>query len=175
MTKVARDPFEGFACKLGDVVIRSGGDEAWLAGAMVLAEDAPVAAVFIAPEAGADRAVYARAKDAALVWMAAADDAVSSGAEPPSVVEIGTVRFERQRRLPLRVQRLGSGTPDVGERAIVAEYTAAGGERLVMLIGSGGRRAWRGFALEPGMYDVLPGGATDVAAGVEDRDVRKSK
>jgi hypothetical protein len=170
----ARDPFDGFACKLGDVVIRAGGEEAWLAGAMVLAEDAPVAVLFIAPEAGADRAVYVRAKDSTLVWMAAADDAIV-GAEPPSVIELGTTRFERQRRLPLRVERVGSGTPDVGDRAIVAEYAASGGERLVMILGTAARRAWRGLPLEQGMYDVLPGGATDVTAGVEDRDVRKSR
>src|SRR5439155_880129 len=58
--KPARDPLDGFACKLGDVIIRAGGDEAWLAGALVLAEDAPVAVLFVAPEAGSDRAVRAR-------------------------------------------------------------------------------------------------------------------
>ena len=47
------DPLAGFPCKLGDVLTRTAeGDEAWLAGALVLEEDKPVAAIFIAPNYG---------------------------------------------------------------------------------------------------------------------------
>jgi len=112
VTKPARDPFDGFACRLGDVIVRAGGEEAWLAGALVLAEDAAVAAIFIAPEARRDRVVYARVRDAALVWLTpVSEEVIITGTEPPSVIEIDTARFERQRRLPLRVERVGSGTP----------------------------------------------------------------
>jgi len=157
VTKPARDPFDGFACRLGDVIVRAGGEEAWLAGALVLAEDAPVAAIFIAPEARRDRVVYARVRDAALVWLTpVSEEVIITGTEPPSVIEIDTARFERQRRLPLRVERVGSGTPDVGERVILAEYTASGGERLILLVGAV-RRAWRGSVLEQGDVRSLPG------------------
>ncbi len=155
----ARDLLEGFACKLGDVIIRAGGDEAWLAGALVLAEDAPVAVLFVAPDAGSDRAVLARARGEALLWLSPlGPDEIVTGAEPPSAIEHGATRFDRVRRLPLRVERIGSGTPDVGDRVLFAEYTASTGERLVILIGAGAPRAWRGVALEEGMYDLLPGG-----------------
>jgi hypothetical protein len=155
-----RDPFEGFVCRLGDVVIRAGGDEAWLAGALVLAEDAPVAILFVAPEAGGDRAVLARGRgDAMLAWLSPlAKGDVVMGAEPPSAIELGTTRFDRVRRLPLRVERVGTGAPDVGDHVIFAEYAASDGDRLVVLVGAGEPRAWRGSALEEGMYDVLPGG-----------------
>jgi hypothetical protein len=153
-----RDPFDGFACRVGDVIVRAGGDEAWLASALVLSEDAPVCAIFVAPEAGGDRAVFVRRGDATLVWLEAIDPAVIlTGAEPPSVIEHGTTRFDRTRRLPLRVARVGDA-PDIGERAVLAEYAAPSGERLVVCIGASARLAWSGVALETGMYDRLPGG-----------------
>jgi hypothetical protein len=157
--KVARDPFESFAVKLGDVVMRAGGDEAWLAGALVFSEEVPAAALFVAPDAGGDRAIYARpSPNDALVWLSPlAAGEVLTGAEPPTTIEHAGLRFERARRLPLRVARVGTGAPDMGERAIVAEYEAGGGERLLVVVGAQ-TRAWRGAALEPGMYDVLPSG-----------------
>jgi hypothetical protein len=156
------DLYESLPCRLGDVVIRAGGDEAWLAGALVFSEDAVVAAMYVAPEAGKDRGVYVRSRPAeALTWMEPlAAGEIVTGQEPPTSVEHDGVRFERTRRLPVRVERAGTGAPDVGDRAILAEYSAAGGERLVIVVGASPARAWRGFLLEPGMYDVLPGGKT---------------
>ena len=155
-----------FPCQLGDVVLRAMGGEAWLAGALVFSDDAPTAVLFVAPEAGGDRAIFARARpEATLAWLeplsAEAVAAVGGGpgGEPPTTLEHDGTRFERIRRLPVRVARAGSGAPDVGDRAILAEYAAAGGEQLVMLVGSALPHAWRGAALAPGMYDVLPGGA----------------
>ncbi len=157
--KPTRDPLAGFACRLGDVVIRAGGDEAWLAGALVLAEDAPVVVLFVAPDAGKDRAVLARARGEALLWLSPlGPDEIATGAEPPSAIEHGATRFDRLRRLPLHVERVGTGTPDVGDRVVFAEYAASSGERLVLLVGACAPRAWRGVALEEGMYDLLPGG-----------------
>lgn len=159
----ARDPFAGLACRLGDVVVRPGGEEAWLAGALVLAEDATVAVLFVAPEAGRDRAVLARARgDAGLVWLdPLASGEIATGAEPPSTLEHQTTRFDRTRRLPLRVERHGTGTPDVGALVVFAEYSSPSGERLVLLVGGGATRAWRGVALAPGTYEVYPGDAIE--------------
>lgn len=157
----AKDPFESFAVKLGDVVMRTGGDEAWLAGALVFSEEVPTAALFVAPDAGGDRAIFARpSPDDALVWLSPLPAGeVATGAEPPTTLEHAGVRFERARRLPVRVARAGTGAPDMGERAIVAEYHGAGAERLLVVVG-GQTRAWRGALLEPGMFDVLPSGKT---------------
>jgi hypothetical protein len=149
-----------FPCQLGDVVLRVGEDEAWLAGALVLSEESVLAAVFVAPDAGGDRAVVAKPAPAQEIVWAAPIDAASLGAsdEPPGVLEHEGERFERSRRLPVRVHRLGSGAPDLGATAVLAEYAAASGERVLWLKGHGKPHAWRGVVLDPGTFDVLPGG-----------------
>jgi hypothetical protein len=141
------------------VIIRHGGGEAWLAGALVFAEEVPIAALFVGPDAGGERAVLVHAQPSTtMAWLEPlGSGAVVVAGEPPSALEHGGVRFERVRRLPVRVERVGSGAPDVGARAIVAEYAGAGSERLVVVAGEA-VRAWKGTALEDGMYDVLPGG-----------------
>jgi hypothetical protein len=151
-----------FPCQLGDVILARAGDEAWLAGALVFRERLPMAVLFIAPDAGGDRAVYARpSPHSSLVWMSpVSPDALVLGREPPSAIELGQERFDRKRRLPFRVERLGTGAPDVGDEVIVAEYDAATGERLLIVVGTSGARAWKGRSLEEGTYDVLPGKGT---------------
>ncbi len=163
--KAAGVDWSSFPCKLGDVVLRAGGDEAWLAGALVFSEDLPVAALFIAPDVGGDRGLFVRPSPASMIWLAPlGPDEVKLTGEPPSVLEQGGERFERTRRLPLRCERVGSGAPDVGDSVIVAEYTSAAGETLLVLAtslvssGGGATRAWRGQKLEEGTYDVLPSG-----------------
>jgi hypothetical protein len=160
------DPFVGFACKLGDVVVRRfEGDEAWLAGALVLAEDRPIAALFIAPDAQGERAVFVCAASPTLTWlMPLATGQVAVVGEPPSAIEHAGTRFRRTRRLPVRVERVGSGVPNVGGRAIVGEYAGSGFERIVVVIGSDGSLAWRGVSLSEGQYDVLPGGQATLQA-----------
>jgi hypothetical protein len=152
--------FADLPCKLGDVVIRAGGEEAWLAGAVVFSEQHLVSALFVAPDAGKDGAVYARPRPSPqLLWLEAiAPGDLILGAEPPTSVEHAGVRYERARRLPVKVERYGAGAPDVGEQVIVAEYTSQGFERLLVVTGAGTVRAWAGTALEEGMYDVLPAG-----------------
>lgn len=83
------DVFTAFPCRLGDVLVRRvERDEAWLAGALVLSEDRPVAALFIAPEAVQDRAVYARAARSEVAWLAPmATGALAPRGEPPSAME----------------------------------------------------------------------------------------
>jgi hypothetical protein len=155
-----RELLAGFACKLGDVVLRSAErDEAWLAGALVFLEDKPVAALFSAPEAGGDRAIFVRAaRGAGIAWLAPlAPGALVVPKEPPHALELDGVRFERARRLPVDVKRIGTGSPDVGGRAVVAEYSGPSGARLVVVAGANAALAWKGTALAEGEYDVLPG------------------
>jgi hypothetical protein len=154
----AVDPLADFPCHLGDVVMIHGVDEAWLAGALVFYEKVPAAALFFAPEAGGDRALFVRPKpSSSIVWLSPlADDEVTVGPEPPSTLEHKGDRFERLRRLPLRVERVGTGAPDVGDQALVVEY-ASGGERLLVLVAAGKPRGYRGHVLEEGTYDLLPG------------------
>lgn len=148
-----------FPCQLGDVVLRTGGDEAWLAGALVLYEgDAPAAALFVAPESGGDRVVLARPSSTELLWLAEEKGVVVALGDPPTALEIGTDRFERRRRLPLRAERAGTGAPDLGPDVIFAEYTGLGDDHLVVLATKTASRAFRGPALGAGSYDVLPGG-----------------
>jgi hypothetical protein len=155
------DPLAEFVCKLGDVVVRRfEGDEAWLAGALVLAESRPVAALFVAPDAQGERAVFVHAASGtAPVWLTplAADEVALSGDPPPAIEHAGT-HFQRTRRLPVLVERIGSGAPDVGDRAVVGEYAGSGAERMLILVGTRASLAWRGVSLTEGQYDVLPGG-----------------
>lgn len=151
----------GFPCQLGDVLIRLTGEEAWLAGGLVLSEDVPVAALFVAPDAKQDCVIYVRPppKDA-VFWLEPLDPgAVLVAGEPPSSVEHGGVRFDRARRLPLRPRRIGVGAPDVGDAVLVAEYNSAGSERLLVLKATSGvTKAYRGVELEPSMFEVIPSG-----------------
>jgi hypothetical protein len=151
----------GFPCQLGDVLMRLTGEEAWLAGGLVLSEEAPVAALFVAPDAGHDCAIYVRPQPReAVYWMQPLDPgAILVGGEPPSSVEHGGIRFDRVRRLPLRPKRIGVGAPDVGDAVVLAEYASAGSERLlVMRSTSGTSHAYRGEELEVSAYEVIPSG-----------------
>jgi hypothetical protein len=165
-----RDPSDGltgFVCRLGDVVVRRlEGDEAWLAGALVLAEDRPMAALFIAPDAGAGRAVLVPGPaQTTLTWLTPiAAGQVTLGGEPPRALEHAGTRFERTRRLPVRVRRVGTGAPEVGPSAVMGEYAAAGLERLVVVVGSEAALAWRGVSLSEAEYEVLPGGPSNLGA-----------
>ena len=152
---------EGFLCQLGDVLTRETGEEAWLAGGVVLSEDIPVAVLFVAPDAGHDIALYVRPHPrSSLFWLEPLDpSAVLVGGEPPSSVEQGGIRFDRTRRLPLRVKRIGAGAPDVGDEVTVAEYASAGADRLLVLKATNGTvRAYRGLELEAGTYEVIASG-----------------
>ncbi len=163
----ASDPFAALPCKLGDVLVRVvERDEAWLAGALVLEEDHPVAALFVAPEAGGDRAVFARdAPGSGVTWLwplPAGDPPLTK--EPPHALEHGGAHYERARRLPVRVARHGSGAPNVGDRAVLAEYSGPGAQRIVVVAGTERTIAWKGVALSPADYDVLPGGGAQADA-----------
>lgn len=150
----------GFPCQLGDVVMRTTGEEAWLAGGLVLSEEVPVAALFVAPDAGTDCAIYVRpSPHESVFWLMPLDaNAVLVGGEPPTSVEHEGIRFERVRRLPLRPKRVGKGAPDVGEAVVVAEYASSGSERLLVMKSGTGARAYRGVELDPALYEVIASG-----------------
>jgi hypothetical protein len=155
------DPLAGFVCALGDVITRRvEGDEAWLAGVLLFEEERPVAALFIAPEARGDRAVLVPGPaQTTLAWLAPLPpgEVVLSG-DPPRAIEHAGTHFERTRRLPVHVRRLGTGAPEVGSTAVFGEYVALGMDRLVVVAGSVTSLAWRGIALSESDYEVLPGG-----------------
>lgn len=167
-------PWDRFACRLGDVVVREDGAEAWLAGALVLSEDAPAAVLFVAPEAKADRAVLLFAKPSTdLYWLeplpADAWKAPPSS-DPPTSMEIGAEAFERLRRLPYRARREGEGAPDLDGDLILAEYKSMRNEekRVIALFVRGRVRAWSGEKLDVGRCDVLPSGASTGAKSSAD-------
>jgi len=152
---------DAFPCKLGDVVLRGTGEEAWLAGALVLREgDEPAAVLYFSPEAGGDRAVLARPASQEITWLVEEKGVTVPLGEPPTALEAGTDRYERRRRLPLRAERVGTGAPDVGKDVILAEYTGLGDDCLVVLATKDRVVAFRGPSLGAGAYDVLPGKLT---------------
>jgi hypothetical protein len=155
-----------FPCRLGDVVVRTAErDEAWLAGALVFEEQQPVAVLFIAPEAGADRAVWVHEAGDGLTWLSPLNPVeLPLPGDPPMAIEHAGARFERWRRFPARVQRLGSHTPMVGDTAVVAEYIGPGSERIVVVIGAARTSLWRGVTLQNGDFDVLPRGSDDATS-----------
>jgi hypothetical protein len=155
--------WERFPCRLGDVIVHPGGDEAWLAGALVFSEDVAAAVLFVAPEAKSDRAVYVRAKPSGeIFWLAplAADAWTPPPTAPPTSIEIEGEPFERIRRLPFRAARIGEGAPDLGEEILLAEYKSSRSleKRVISISGGGHARAWSGTAIDIGVCDVLPSG-----------------
>jgi hypothetical protein len=164
------DERAGLPCGLGDVVLLSDGQEAWLAGAVLLREVAPradesgdsrrtVAALFVAGGTTGACSVYARPSPRQTldwVWPLAAD-ALALGSEPPSSIELEAERLERVRRVPVEVSSIGEGSPHLGARAILGEYEGGSGARVVVILGVDATAAWRGRRLEEGMYEVLPG------------------
>jgi len=156
------DPFASFPCRLGDVVLASDGEEAWLESAVVFSEETPVLVLFLAPNAGADRAVLARPKPHEdLAWLTAAPnmaDASNWGPseEPPSSLVHRGERYERLRRLPLSAERHGPSAPDWGEVVLLAEYKSVTDRRLVTILAGTDVLVWEGRVLGPGLYEVLP-------------------
>jgi hypothetical protein len=160
------DSFAAFPCTLGDVVVRRAeGDEAWLAAALLFTEDRPIAALFMAPEAVADRALFVRDGTRDVLWLApmsGGDLAATPGGEPPAAIESHGARYVRRRRLPVNVEERGAGAPTVGRTAILAEYAGPGVDAILIVVGAEATRAWEGVALSEERYDVLPGGAANV-------------
>lgn len=146
-----------FPCALGDVVVRTlDHAEAWLEGGVVFREDAPAGVLFVAPEAGGEGAILAWPRPRReLGWLAPVrSGALTVGADPPSAIELDGARFERTRRLPLRMERIGTGAPDIGAQGILGEYRAASGEIALVVVAEGVARGWRGRMLGDGEYEI---------------------
>ena len=90
-----------------------------------------------------------------IIWLVSAKDATAA-TEPPTALEISGDRFERRRRLPLRVERIGTGAPDFAGDVILAEYMGLGDDHLVVVASKEKTLAYRGALLSSGTYDVLP-------------------
>lgn len=149
------DPFpRGLPLRVGDVLVRADGVEAWLASAVVLWEDQPMAALFAAPQVGGDVSVYLTRDTDARPWWLAAEAVTGSlpGGEPPSTLEVRGRRFARVRRRPVVLRSPPSASFTSG---ISAEYTDGGVGRVLVLQVGAEVRAYVGEELAPGMYDVL--------------------
>ena len=81
-------------------------------------------------------------------------------AEPPLRIEHAGTRFERVRRLPVKIERIGTGAPSVAPQGVLAEYAGTGSERLVVLACGPNVLAWVGVALGERDYEILPGDAS---------------
>ena len=159
----------GFACQISDVVMLGTGEEAWLCGAVVFSEEKEgkgthLAALFAGPNVKDERFVFARKHAGAedLYWLQKVDALPPyPGSEPPHVVELDGVRFDREKRIPVYTARIGVDAPTFGEEVVLAEYHASTEERLFVITGPSRCYAYRGERLMTGMYDVLPGPERD--------------
>lgn len=151
-------PFATLPLALGDVVsLSSGVEERWLAGALVARENGRViGALFLAPEGATLKAVAAFAPPRREVyWMAPAE--LTSPDEPPATIELGGIALQRKGRLPVSLERLGQGAPQVGPEGIWAVYDR-GRDVAVVIASEGKAHAWVGTRLEEEEYDRLGGG-----------------
>lgn len=158
---------DAFSCQISDVVMLRSGEEAWLCGAVVFSEEKgnierPLAALFVGPSD--DVFVLARKQGGAedLFWLKKLHALPPHpGSEPPHVIELDAVRFDRERRLPVYTSRLGTDAPTFSDEVVLAEYHASTEERLFVVTGGTRSQAYRGERLMAGMYDVLPGADRD--------------
>lgn len=129
----------GFDLELGDVV-EIGGRELWLERGWVLSEgDEAVVVMF-------------SAKEATLVTLPAPSRAsylldpveLAFPGDPPPTLESAGVRFERVRRLPVRVEPLSKSPPLPWDQALLSEYRGLATDALFVLGNAGRIRAWQG-------------------------------
>jgi hypothetical protein len=141
---------------VGDVLVTDRGEEAWLAGASVFSEDAPVAALFRAPSGGADLAVYLRAVEPIDALLLSLSGLERGPIEPPTSIEREGALYARVRRLPVSVTRHGESSFDLEGFAVVGEYRGLGEERLLRVATREAAMTFVGRVLVPGTYDRLP-------------------
>jgi hypothetical protein len=130
---------------VGDVVCVRG-EHAWLEGGWMLYEGSRrVGVVLFAPdvvlvESAGPRPTWYKA------WPAALGIA-STVPEPPASLEHDGERFERRRRIPVRVEPLGVAPAPPGEAALFAEYHGLSGDCLWMVRSSLATAVFRGARL----------------------------
>jgi hypothetical protein len=138
----------------GDVVSAEH-EERWLAGALVAREEGhAIAALFLAPEGSKHSAVAAFASPRReIFWMEPME--LASPEEPPATIELGGMPMRRKGRLPVTIERLGQGAPQVAEEAIWAAYEGGGRDVAVVIASQGRAYAWAGKRLDEDEYDRL--------------------
>lgn len=146
-----------FPLQIGDVV-SAGGEERWLAGALVARDRGEATTVvFIAPEGATHGAVVAFAPPRRdIQWLAPVD--VESPDEPPATLEIAGVAMRRRGRLPVSIERLGQGAPRIGETGILATYEGGPSEAALVITCDGRTHAWAGRPIDEGAYERLGAG-----------------
>jgi len=150
----ARDPLAGLSFALGDVVSAEG-EERWLAGAIAVRDRGETsAAVMLAPEGLTLQAVVVfPPPERRILWLAPVE--VVSPPEPPATLEIGGDAMTRKSRLPVNLERLGQGAPNVGATGIFATYETGSREVAVVITSEGKTFAWSGRRLEVDEYDNM--------------------
>lgn len=145
---------DGLGVDLGDVVSVEG-VERWLSGALELRDgEHLVAALFVAPEGSRYDAVCAfAAPRREVLWLSPVP--VQIGSEPPSSIELDGIVMQRRARVPVEVKRHGQGAPDVGQRAMFAEYEATARASGVVVHAPGSALAWAGRRLDPDEIDRM--------------------
>ena len=149
--------FEGLPVSLGDVVTAEA-EERWLAGALIAREQRRVIGVlFVAPEGAETKAVAAFPEPRRdLYWMSPVE--IVSPDEPPSTIEVRGIALRRKSRIPVTLERLGQGAPDLGDEALWAIYEAGGRDVAIALVSRGKALAWMGVRLDSHEYDRLGAG-----------------
>ncbi|MFO0678129.1 MAG: hypothetical protein U0169_16460 [Polyangiaceae bacterium] len=142
-----------------DVVVRTSGESAWCDAALVFREGAPVALLYASASRSGEPVVFVKGPPTRTVSWLRPCDVGPFASEPPSAFEIAGVTYQRSRRVPVAVERLGDDALPCAEEGILAEYTAGDARRLVVF-GARGRvaLAFVGTELLAGTYDVLPAG-----------------
>lgn len=149
----APKPLDGFGLDLGDV-ISSGGEERWLSGALVAREQTVISALFFAPE-GREHWVVAAfpLPERDIFWLRPVE--VVSPAEPPATLEIDGLTMQRKNRLPVRLERIGQGAPNIGSTGILATYTAGAREVAIVLTSGEQCLGWSGRRIDSSDYDRM--------------------
>ncbi len=149
----AAKPLAGFPLELGDV-ISSDGQERWLSGAIVAREQNAIMVLFFAPEGREHWVVVAHPlPERNILWLRPVE--VVSPAEPPATLEIGGFTMHRKSRLPVKLERLGQGAPDVESTGIVATYSAGAREVGIVLTSGEQSLAWSGRRIDASEYERM--------------------
>lgn len=143
----------GFRVELGDV-LEIAGQELWLERGWLLAEgDQPVMALLFS---AAHTLVVEPGEPARLTL--ARELELELPATVPSALEVGGVRFERARRLPVTVTALGPTPAPPFDEAVITELRGLAGDVLYVLGHQGFCKAYQGRAVQSSDVTLWGGG-----------------
>lgn len=147
----------GFALELGDV-IDIDKQSLWLKDAWLALEgDDAVAALLFS---GQD--VVVLQPGAGLRLCLTREVELSVGHEVPSALELGGARFERVRRLPVRLLVVGDSPSPPFDEALLSELRGLSGEVLWVLTHGGFCKAYAGRSLDAAEVEYWGGGSLTV-------------